>query len=99
LREWVITAPLPPHFQEGVWQRIARAESAGGVMPLAERLRRFVGAFAAPRVAYAYVAGLVALGIAAGSWTAQVQRSRVEADLGHRYVQSIDPNQMVAANR
>ena len=27
LRRWTVTTPLPPRFREGVWQRIASAET------------------------------------------------------------------------
>ena len=30
LGDWKVTAPLPPRFQESVWQRIERAQIATG---------------------------------------------------------------------
>jgi len=49
-----------------------------------------------PKFAYSYVAALLLLGIVAGSWAAQRETSRLDAVLGSRYVQSIDPYQKPA---
>ena len=91
LREWRVDAPLPPRFQEEVWRRIDRAESQaqpsfwGWLSSLLEvRLLR-------PQFAFSYVAALVLLGVAAGSFAAQAATRRANADLGARYVQSLDP--------
>lgn len=89
LREWVVDAPLPPRFEEQVWRRISRLETreeeALGVVRWLWRV------FRRPQVAYAYVAVLAALGIAAGTWTAQLRSSQTDAALGSRYMQSLDP--------
>ena len=91
LREWVVDNPLPPRFQEQVWQRIARAE-ARPESGLWRRLIRLVEeALPRPRIAFSYVATLLILGVAAGSVTAQLRSSHLNADLSTRYVQSMDP--------
>ncbi len=98
LREWVVDAPLPPRFQEQVWNRIARAEASpegsffGGLAKLVKSLER-------PPMAYSYAAVLLAFGIAAGSLTAQMKSNRLESDLGHKYLLSIDPYQRAVASR
>lgn len=99
LREWVVDAPLPPRFQENVWSRIARAEPTARPSFWSGIFQVLAGAFERPRVAYSYAAVFLALGIAAGTWTAQVKRSHLEADLGQRYLQSINPYQQDLASR
>jgi len=91
LREWVVDSPLPPRFQDRVWQQIARAEVRpesgfwGSIIRLVEAaLRR-------PKIALSYVTTLLVLGVVAGSITAQVRSSHVNANLSARYVQSLDP--------
>ncbi len=93
LRQWEVEAPLPRRFQEQVWQRIARAEAEPAVSPgpWAELWRLLGVVLLRPRFAFAYVAVLLAVGVAAGSWAAQVKASRIDSDLSLRYVQSIDP--------
>ncbi len=100
MRQWTVETPLPPRFQERVWQRIARAEAKP------ENARTFWAGLVyyieailpAPKVAYAYAAILLLLGVAGGAWAAQRQTSRLEAALSYRYVQSVDPYQKVALN-
>lgn len=91
LRSWVVDTPLPPRFQEQVWRRIERAELRPESPFWAAVLRLVEVALPRPKVAFAYVSILLALGVTAGAWAAQVRTSRTEADLGSRYVQSIDP--------
>jgi hypothetical protein len=50
-------------------------------------------------MAYSYAAVLLAFGIAAGSLTAQMKSNRLESDLGHKYLLSIDPYQQAVASR
>jgi hypothetical protein len=91
LGEWRVENPLPPRFQEGVWQRIARAEAAPEPS-FGEVLRRLLQVVLPQRnVAVVYVTTLAVLGVLAGSWAAQAKSSRTEATLGSRYVQSVDP--------
>ncbi|RPI96189.1 MAG: hypothetical protein EHM39_11080 [Chloroflexi bacterium] len=99
LRAWGVDVPMPARFQEQVWRRISQAETkaagsgwAGAIGLLAESLAR-------PKVAYAYVAVLIAFGIAAGAWTAQVERTRLETTLSERYVHSLDPYQFAVTSR
>jgi len=90
LREWVVDAPLPPRFQEQVWSRISRAK----VPPasLWSLLTRFMEAvLPRPKVTFAYLSMFLGLGVAAGSLTAQIKTNRVDTELSHRYVQSLDP--------
>ena len=91
LREWTVDTPLPPRFQEQVWRRITRAETQPAPTPWAW-LYRWVEVFLPrPQFAFSYVAALLVLGVAAGSLAAQATTRRLNADLGLRYVQSLDP--------
>ncbi len=97
LREWTVETPLPPRFQDQVWQRIARAEAKPAASPAAELWRLLGGVLLRPRFAYAYLAALLVLGVAAGSWAAQIRTSRLDSELSLRYVQSVDPYRADAA--
>jgi len=99
LGEWVVDAPLPPRFQEKVWKQVQRAET-----PLQatfwNALRRWLEtALPRPQLAFSYAALLLAVGLAAGAWAAQTHNARMEASLGSRYLQSIDPYQSGSPTR
>jgi len=51
-----------------------------------------------PKVAYCYLAVLLAFGLVAGAWAAQQHNHRLESALGSRYLQSIDPLQTASLN-
>ncbi len=91
LHEWTVDASLPPRFQDGVWQRIARAEARPAPSPWSSLARLVEVVLPRPRFALSYVALLLALGVAGGSLAAQIRTRRMQTDLGQRYVQSIDP--------
>jgi hypothetical protein len=92
LRDWRITAPLPPRFHEQVWRRIESRETPGTT--LWEMFRaRLESLFVRPAFAVSYIAVLVAAGLIAGFWQAQARVSSVEVRLADKYVQSIDPYQ------
>ena len=93
LKQWSVDAPLPPRFQEQVWNRIAGAEAEPEVaIGFWTWVRRIVEAnLPRPKFAYAYIAILLLLGVVSGTWAAQRQANRLNADLGSRYVQSVDP--------
>lgn len=90
LHEWVVDRPLPPRFQEEVWRRIARTEALAPGW--SARLWHWLeAALPRPKIALSYMAALLLLGIAAGSVTAQLKSTHLNAALGQRYVHSIDP--------
>jgi len=92
LREWRVEAPLPPRFQEQVWQRIERAEVRA--VSLAEALRAWLAAaFARPAFAVAYVSVLAVAGLALGFFQASQKSAQLERQLEARYVQALDPYQ------
>ena len=101
LKQWVVDAPLPPRFQEQVWQRIARAEhKPEATIPFWTLLRRLIETnLPRPKLAYSYAAMLLAVAMLAGTWAAQAQNTRMEASLGSRYLQSVDPYQPASHDR
>jgi len=91
VRQWSVPKALPPGFQEQVWQRIAQANrktTPSAWSSLWALLNEFLPR---PTIAAAYLALILGLGVAAGSKAAQAKTGRLEAELGRRYVQSIDP--------
>jgi hypothetical protein len=100
MKQWAVETPLPPRFQEQVWQRIARAEAQPeSRITLWGLLRRLIEtSLPRPKFAYSYVAILVLLGVVGGALAAQHETSRLNTRLGSRYVQSIDPYHEVAMN-
>ena len=91
LRQWTVDAPLPPRFQEQVWQRIAGAEARPAPTLWASLSRWLEAVLPRPRFALSYATALLVVGLAAGSLAAQARTSRLETDLRVRYVQSVDP--------
>jgi hypothetical protein len=94
LKEWRVTTPLPPRFQEQVWQRIARVE-AGATPGLWVALRNWLET-ALPRrtAAVSYFAVVLAVGLTAGHWRGRQKAAELQDRLSARYVQSVDPYQM-----
>lgn len=87
LQEWRVTGPLPPRFQEHVWHRIetaARPEKSAGWNWLALL-------FARPALATACATLLLLAGPVTGLLTANHEVARVNTELAHRYVASVDP--------
>ena len=92
LREWRVTEPLPPRFQDRVWRRIESANPRG--VTLWELFKTWTEqTFARPAVAIVYVTALVVMGTIFGLRQAQTESTRVQHQLEARYVQSIDPYQ------
>ncbi|SRR6266496_2275116 len=91
LKEWRSDTPLPPRFQEQVWQRIARAQTQS-VPSVWALIAHWVGAvLPRPAPAASYVAVLLTIG-ATVAWTqARQETARVKAELGQRYVRVLDP--------
>jgi len=93
LREWAVETPLPPGFRDQVWHRIARRE-AQPEKTLWSGFKQLLGVMLPrPKFAFAYLTALFVFGVAAGSVTAQIKTSHVEANLSARYVQSVSPFQ------
>jgi hypothetical protein len=91
LKEWRSDAPLPPRFQEQVWQRIERAQAPAAPSVWAA-IAHWVGTvLPRPALAASYVAVLLTIGVTAGWAQARQQTGRVKAELGQRYVRVLDP--------
>lgn len=91
LQEWQVKMPLPPRFQEGVWQKIARADAPEGVGWQQWLTRVLESVLPRPKFAVSYLAVLLVAGVAGGSMAAHLKTRRLQSELGLRYVQSIDP--------
>lgn len=91
LKEWRSDAPLPPRFQEQVWQRIERTQTQAAPSVWAV-VAHWVGTvLPRPVLAVSYVAVLLVIGVTAGWAQARQETGRVRADLGQRYVRVLDP--------
>lgn len=95
LREWTVTEPLPPRFQEEVWRRIERAEPRPTVavspwVLLTEWLDAML-----PRPALALASALILLVIGgAGGWAqARHEAAQVNDRLEATYLRTVDPYQ------
>jgi hypothetical protein len=88
LREWRVQEPLPPRFQERVWQRIEAAETAARPAPA---LGWLAALFTRPAFATAVAALLLAAGTAAGYLRANHDTASWDKQLAERYVAAIDP--------
>jgi len=91
LREWEIHDPLPPRFQERVWQRIAREEAQTLINPWSLFSNWLGQLLARPSMAVSYLVLLLFSGLLAGYWQARVEQTHTLEQLGSRYVQMLDP--------
>ena len=94
LREWEIHDPLPPRFQERVWQRIAREEAQSSINPWSLFSNWLGQLLARPSMAVSYLVLLLFSGLLAGYWQARVEQAHTLEQLGSRYVQMLDPYHM-----
>jgi hypothetical protein len=93
LREWKVETPLPPRFDEQVWQRVASKDDHG-VNPLVLLRDWIARKLMRPAYALSYVTVLVILGLASGLWQAHAASQRTAKSLSTRYVQLVDPYRM-----
>lgn len=94
LRAWKPDAPLPPRFQEAVWNRIAHAQTRHPAGYWTILSRWIEVSFTRPRFALSYVAILLFAGLGAGLWQAHGTAAHSETEWRARYVQMVDPYQM-----
>jgi hypothetical protein len=93
LREWRVESPLPPRFQEQVWNRIEREEANVPLALWPLILAWFKSSVARPAFAVAYASVLLMAGLTAGFVHAQQENAKLNSAIEARYVQSIDPYQ------
>jgi len=98
LRSWVVDTPLPPGFKDSVWRRIERADLQPESPFWAGLMNLIDVSLPRPKVAFAYLTVLLAVGLTAGAWAAQIKTSHAETSLGLRYVQSLDPYHSAAVH-
>lgn len=91
LHELPGNVPLPPRFQEHVWQRIATAERAVGAksaFSLTVWLDQF---FCRPAFATACIVALLGAGTATGYFAGGRESVRLESQFSQHYAASINP--------
>ena len=86
LRSWQVNEPLPPRFQQRVWQRIEDAES-----PVRETPSWFAAFFMRPAFATVVATLLLLVGLTAGYLRANHDVSRMDDQLAHQYIASVNP--------
>ncbi len=93
LQESKQEASLPPRFQEQVWRRIERAETAPvPTVSLATVFANWLtNLLPRPALATAYVAVLLIIGASVGWSQARQETARVTGELSARYAQAVDP--------
>src|SRR5438552_11735833 len=91
LKEWHSDAPLPPRFQEQVWQRIERSQSQANPSAWAVIAHWIGTVLPRPALAASYVAVLLTIGVTVGWAQARQETARVKDELGQRYVRVLDP--------
>ena len=95
LKEWKPEASLPPRFQEQVWRRIERAETAPAPsVSLATVFANWISnMLPKPALATTYVTVLLVVGASVGWSQARQETARVTGELSARYAQAVDPYQ------
>src|SRR5437867_8628067 len=93
LKTWQVPQPLPPRFQEKVWNRITALERA----PARSLWQSFDAWLASvlfrPAFAPAYLAVVLFAGLGGGLWFGREKSSQWDKELAAKYVQSVDPYQ------
>ena len=93
LKTWRLSSPLPHRFQEEVWRRIVRSQTKPSQPWWQSIVDWFEAALPQPAMAASFVSALILLGLVAGWWQAKELKTRVETQMGARYVQAVDPYQ------
>ena len=95
LQEWKVRPSLPPGFDDRVWRRIERVETASAPkVSLATLVANWIATrLPRPAFAMAYVTLLLAIGASVGWRQARQESTRITGDLSARYVQAVDPYQ------
>jgi len=93
LCQWKAETPLPPRFQETVWQRIERAQTSAPPS-LWSVVSHWIGTMLPrPALAGSYVALLLVGGVTVGWAQARQDAARVKDELSERYLRVLDPYQ------
>jgi hypothetical protein len=93
LQQWKVDIALPRRFGDEVWRRIALAEGRREPSWWRDLFHSVEAAFRRPVLAISYVVILLLAGLGIGFNQARQQSARMDAALGSRYVQSVDPYQ------
>jgi hypothetical protein len=99
LKAWKVDAPLPPRFQERVWERVTRSEGVEKFTLWAVFQRWLEAVLSRRAVALAYLVILLVAGSSAGYWHGREKSKQVESGLSERYLQMVDPYQSSGGTR
>lgn len=91
LGEWSLQQPVPPRFQERVWQRIEGAESGQATAAETGFAGWLTVLFARPAFAVICVTVLLLAGWTTGFVRANRDAARMDTQLAQRYVAMVDP--------
>ena len=91
MAHWKVETPLPPRFQQAVWERIA-ARSRSTTASLWSILCLWLeDGFRRPAWAVSFAALFLMAGLAFGLWRGYETTRDMDRDLARRYVQMVDP--------
>jgi hypothetical protein len=90
LQEWRVESSPPPRFAEGVWRRL-ECEQPAEIFPWTTLGRWLSSWLARPVFASAYVALLLAAGLAVGFFQAEDKVEHASAAQRSQYLQSVNP--------
>ena len=95
LKDWAVTAGVPPRFEEQVWRRIVRRrdEQPAPFLLWALVVGWISHQLPRPALAAAYVLVLFALGGTLGWTQGRQEADRLSDSLGMRYAEQVDPYQ------
>jgi hypothetical protein len=99
LKTWKLTTPLPLHFQEQVWRRIARAEKVAPVTLWYVFQNWLEAALSRRAVVVSYLAVLLAGGLMTGYLSSVAKARTIETRLSAQYLRSVDPYRMTGENK
>ena len=91
LRGWAVNEPLPPRFQDRVWQRIEASEARAATGGRSFWPDWLTVLFARPALTMVCAGVLLVVGVSAGVWRAERDSARWDNQLAQRYVASVDP--------
>lgn len=91
MAHWKVAAPLPPGFQQGVWERVATRSRSAPVSYWRLLCLWLDECFRQPTWAVSFAALFLMAGLAFGFWRGYETTRDLDLDLARRYVQMVDP--------
>ena len=93
LAQWKVKAPLPPRFQEAVWQRIERMQTPTKPSVWAVITHWIGTVLSRPMLTASYLAVLITVGATVGWAQSRQEITSVKDRLSQRYIHVLDPYQ------